>query len=228
MKTKIMALILAATLLLMGVGALAERTITVQGCGVVKVDADRVDISLGAREVAQDVRAAQSAINAKIDAVIQAVRGMGDCVAAVSTSGIGIYPNYSYDDGEAIVGYTAYNSIVVTLTDVDAAGACIDTAFAAGANSLDYVSFTAANTAEAADKALALAFESAAHKAQVIAEASGLKLGEILEIRDNVDNGYVGYESYARAEDDAGAGTQVLASQQTVNANIAVTYAIAE
>lgn len=230
MKTKIIALIVAALMLLVGAGALAERTITVQGVGTVKVDADRVEINLGVRDVAGDVVAAQSSINAKIDKVIEAIRGMGDCVVSLSTNGIGIYPNYSYDDGESIVGYTAYNSIIVMLSDVDAAGKCIDTAFAAGANSLDYVSFSAANTAEASDKALTLAVESAAHKAQVLAESTGLKLGDILEIRDGNDTGYYANESYARTEEYAGEAddTQVLASQQQVTANITVTYALAD
>ena len=229
MKMRIIALVMAAMLLLTGVGALAERTITVQGIGTVKVDADRVEINLGVRDVAADVVEAQNTINAQIDKVVEAIRAMGDSVVSVTTSGIGIYPNYDYSDGEAIIGYTAYNSVIVTLSDVNAAGACIDKAFAAGANSLDYVTFSAANTAEASDKALALAMESAEHKAQVLAEAAGMKLGGILEIRDSSDSGYYANESFARtSEDDAGAGTQVLASQQQVSASISVTYALGD
>lgn len=227
MKMRLVSLILVALLMMAGASALAERTITVQGVGTVKVDADRVEINLGVRDVAEDVVAVQSSINAKMDTVIEAIRGMGDCVVSVSTNGIGIYPNYNYDDGERIVGYTAYNGIVVTLSDVDAAGACIDAAFAAGANSLDYVSFSAADTAQAADKALALAVESAKAKAQVLAEAAGVGLGGILEIREGYDMGYDSNAAYAKVtEEDAGMGTQVLPSRQSVSANAVVTFAI--
>ena len=45
-----------------------------------------------------------------------------------------IYPNYNYDEGETISGYTAYNNIYVTVSDVNNTGAYIDAAFAAGAS----------------------------------------------------------------------------------------------
>ena len=145
-------------------------------------------------------------------------------------NGIGIYPNYNYDAGEQIVDYTAYNTLYVTVTDMDNIGAYIDAAFAAGANSLDYVDFSAAETDEAAEQALRLAVESAKAKAQVIADAAGVKLGDILEIRDVADWGVVGNELYAKntIEADAGAGTGVKASMQTVSAVVNITFALAD
>lgn len=225
---KLISMILA--LMLIGSFALAERTITVQGVGNVKTDANRAGISLGVREVAVDVKTAQGNVNEELDKVIEALRSMGDVVEAISTNSIGIYPNYSYsDDGlEQIASYTAYNSLYVTLKDVEAAGVCIDTAFAAGANSLDYVEFSTAGSEEAADKAMVLAVESARHKAETLAAAAGVKLGEIVEIRDGTDYGFDSNAAYARttAEEDAGAGTSVMASKQTVSASVTITYAI--
>lgn len=226
---KLIAMILA--LMLVGSFALAEHTLTVRGVGTVKMDADRVGISLGVREVDTDVQSAQSKVNEKIDKIIEALQGMGDIVDSTSTNSIGIYPNYSYtEDGlEAISSYTAYNSLYVTLKDADSAGACIDKAFAAGANTLDYVDFSAVGTEKASDKALALAVESARHKAEVLAGASGVRLGEILEIRDEADMGYDVNVPYARAAaEETDAGTGVLASQQTISATVLITYAIVE
>ena len=218
-------------LMLVGSFALAERTLTVQGVGNVKADANRAGVSLGVREVAADVRTAQNTVNEKLDKVIEALKGMGDAVESISTNSIGIYPNYNYsEDGiERITSYTAYNNLYVTLKDADVAGTCIDTAFAAGANSLDYVDFSTTGSEEAADKAMALAVESARHKAEVLAGASGVRLGEILEIRDEADMGYDVNVPYARAAaEEADAGTGVLASQQTISATVLITYAIVE
>ncbi|MBR1820006.1 MAG: SIMPL domain-containing protein [Clostridia bacterium] len=221
---------LAETATLTGAVAPAERTLTVQGVGVVKVNADRATINLGVREVAPDVMTAQSTVNEKLDAVIVALKAAGAAESAISTDGIGIYPNYDYSEDERIVGYTAYNSISVTLTDVENVGSYIDAAFAAGANSLDYVQFSAADTGDAADQALALAVESARRKAQVLAEAAGVELGEILELRDSADSGYDANMFYAKSEAaaDMGAGTQVLASQQQVSASVYITFAIGD
>ncbi|MBQ3476679.1 MAG: SIMPL domain-containing protein [Clostridia bacterium] len=226
-KNRIVALIVALLMLLAGTAALAENTITVQGIGSVKVDSDRAGISLGVREAAAEVMTAQSMVNERISAIVEVLKGMGLIEDDISTNGIGIYPNYNYDDGETIIGYTAYNNIYLTVKDVNNTGAYIDAAFAAGANSLDYVEFSATETEEADAKALALAVESAREKARIIADAAGVKLGEIVEMHDNADMSFGGNGIYVKnaEEADAGSGTDVMASKQTVSAAVSVTFA---
>lgn len=228
---RVIAIALAALMLLAGVAALAENTLTVNGVGVVHVDADTAGFSLGVRVVGSDVMTAQSQVNERVDAVIAAMKAAGVADDAISTNGIGIYPNYDYSSNgeEQIIGYNAYNNIYVSVPDVDKVGSYIDAAFAAGANSLDYVEFTAKDTAEASDKALALAVESAKQKAKVLAEAAGVELGEILQINDGANVGYDVNAAYARAEEaDAGSGTTVLAAKQSVTANVTITFAIGQ
>ena len=147
MFKKSMCFILALLMMAVSCCALAEEsTLTVRGAGVVYVDADRVTISVGVREVAAQVTDAQSAVNEKISAVISAMNDLGVTGDSISTNSIGIYPNYDYSSNEEqINGYTAYNSILVVISDVSNAGTYIDAAFAAGANSLDYVDFSAAD-----------------------------------------------------------------------------------
>ena len=225
-RNRIVAFVVAMLMLLVGTAALAENTITVQGIGSVRVDSDRAGISLGVREASEEVMTAQSMVNERISAIVEVLKGMGLTEDAISTNGIGIYPNYNYEDGETIIGYTAYNTIYLTVTDVNNTGAYIDAAFAAGANSLDYVEFSATQTEEADAKALALAVESAREKAQIIADAAGVKLGKILEIRDNPDASYGGNGIYVKnaVEEDAGSGTNVMASKQTVTAAVSITF----
>ena len=220
--------VLMAMLMLVGACAAAEAaTMTVQGTGIVQVDADRATISLGVRDVAVDVMTAQAAVNERIAAVIDALKEAGAPTDAIVTNGIGIYPNYDYSDGETIIGYTAYNGIYVTLADVDNVGAYIDAAFAAGANSLDYVEFSAAQTDEAADKALTLAVQSARAKAETLAAAAGVRLGEIVELRDSENAGYDMNDAFAATEDAGkGAATQVLPSRQQVTATVYITFEI--
>ena len=227
---RILAVVLAALLLMtMGAGALAERTMTVQGVGSVRVDSDRAGISLGVREVAEEVIQAQTQVNAKVGAIVESLKAMGLGDEDISTNGIGIYPNYNYDEGESIINYTAYNTIYVTVKDVNNTGAYIDAAFAAGANSLDYVDFSAADTDAAAAQALTLAVQSATEKARVLADASGVKLGAILSITDSTEGGYDGGALYARNDYDVAeeaAGTSIMAARQTVSATVKITYAL--
>lgn len=223
---RILAVLVAMAMLLAAPAALAQSTITVQGVGNVKVKSDRAGICLGVRETDTELAAAQTRVNEKIAAIIEALKAMGVAEEAISTNGIGIYPN---DENDSISGYTASNTLYVTVADVGNTGAYIDAAFAAGANSLDYVEFSAVETEEAAAQALRLAVDSAKAKAGVLAEAAGLKLGDILEIRDSADSGYVNGDFYAKnvaAEEDAGAGTGVLAGMQNVSATVSITFAL--
>ena len=226
---RMLAIILAVLMMLAAPAALAEGTIVVQGVGSVKVKSDRAGICLGVRETDKELSAAQSRVNEKIAAIVEVLKGMGLAEEAITTNGIGIYPNYNYDEGETISGYTASNTLYVSVADVDNTGAYIDAAFAAGANSLDYVEFSAVETDEAAAKALQLAVDSAREKAQVLADAAGMKLGDILEIRDDGSAGYVSGDFYAKtnaSETDAGAGTGVMAGMQSVYASVNITYAL--
>ena len=219
---------LVAALFMLSVAAVGEEkgSVTVQGIGAVRVDADRAGINLGVRAVAEDVMSAQSQVNEKLGAVIDAMRGMGVSASDISTSGIGIYPNYDYDDGERILGYTAHNNVYITVSDVDNTGAYIDAAFAAGANSLDYIEFSAVDTEQAAEQALKLAVESAGDKARILAQSAGMRLGDILEIRDSTEPGDSAFSSFAKSEEDSGMGsaTQVYGAGQTVSASVFITY----
>lgn len=227
-KNRIVAFLVTLLMLMVGTAALAQGTITVQGIGNVKVDSDRAGISLGVRETATEVMTAQSMVNERISAIVEVLKDMGLTEDAISTNGIGIYPNYNYDDGETIIGYTAYNNIYLTVMDVNKTGAYIDAAFASGANSLDYVEFSANQTEEADAKALALAVESAREKAQIIADAAGVKLGDIVEIHEDANMSFGGNGIYVRnaPEADAGSGTDVMASKQTITAAVNITFAL--
>ena len=116
-----------------------------------------------------------------------------------------------------------YNSLFVSTTDIDGVDGYIDAAFAAGANNLDYVDFTVTNTSEPGAKALELAVANAREKAQVIADAAGLKLGDILEINESPSDAYSMPMMYAK-EEDSGAGTQVIPSKKQINASVTVTF----
>ena len=99
----------------------------------------------------------------------------------------------------------------------------------AGANVFYDISFSASDTVEANNQALVLAIEHARNKAQVMAEAAGMKLGEVLSISEAdysyAENGAL----YAKAESatDA-AGTQVYASPLKVSATVIVEFAMAQ
>ena len=227
MKMKITAVCLAIALLaVICASALGEGvTLSVRGTGAVYVESDCATISIGVRMNGGQVAEAQAAANERIDAVITALEGMGVERGDISTSDIGIYVNYDYEgDENDILDYTAYNTLLVETQDVKNVGAYIDAAFAAGANNLDYVSFSAKDTAEAGAKALTLAVQNARDKAEILAQAAGAKLGGILEMQEIEPASYYELPVMAARDEAKAMGTQVLASKQQVNAVVNVVF----
>lgn len=221
-------------LMLFGCCGVAEGTmLKVQGSGVVSVTADVVRVVLGVRESVADVRAAQSTVNEKINAIYQALLEAGVESRDIATESIYIYANYDYSgEEERLVGYTASNSISVVTSDIDKMGEYIDIAFEAGANSLDSVSFSAQNNTEAQKEALKLAVENAYEKAEVIAEAAGM---EIIAVKafDETAEVYGSDQSakYANSRMEAAAGdssTMVQASSLQVQASVLVEFELGE
>ena len=219
-----LAALLIAVLALTGT-ALADAKVTVLGTGTVLMDADRATIRVGVRELAEDVIAAQSSVNARIEAIVAALEALGVGEDELSTDTISIYPNYDYSgETERIAGYSAYNALSVTIQDIDNVGKIIDAAFEAGANTLDSVTFSASDTAEANHQALALAVKDAMEKAKVLAEAAGMMLGGIESIRESGGYSYSTPVKFARAEAAMDTATRVMASQLEVSATVEVEF----
>ncbi len=114
---------------------------------------------------------------------------------------------------------------------MDSVGSLIDICFAAGANTLNGISFSASNTEEVKTEAIRTAVTDAIKKAEILAESAGLKIMGIVVI---TEGGVVSYENsignvYARgiemsnAEDDA--GTIVQAAKLIVSASVSITFA---
>lgn len=164
--------------MLLGCTAFADETsLKVRGTGVVNVTADVARVVLGVRELASDVRKAQATVNGKINAIYDALVTAGVDPKDIGTESIYIYANYDYDNGEErVVGYTAVNSISVMVSQIERVGELIDTAFEAGANTLDSVNFFSLDNSAAQKEALQLAVQSAYEKAEVIAEAAGMEI----------------------------------------------------
>ncbi len=234
MMKKLFCCVLALALLM--TCALAEgATLTVKGAGSVSLKSDTATIMLGVRKYATDVKAAQQAVNRNMDAVIAALVEAGVAEEDIYTNSLYIYPEYNYDsnDGEDnIKGYNASNSLTVVTTNIENVGAYIDAAFDAGANNLDDVSFSAADTLEASNQALNLAIESAREKAAVMAEAAGMKLGAVVSLQEEDSFSYDASIPYARnsvATGDAGeADTKVIAAKQQVTATVCMQFELLE
>ena len=225
---KVLSIVLAM-LMLIGSSALAEKTLNVTGSGTVYLDADIAYASLGVSYTGADLSVIQQQANETIEAVCKAMEEAGLDAKNISTDNINIYPMYDYSENDSkLTGYRIDERLSIHTEDIDALGAYIDAAFAAGANTFDSITFSVKDDSQAKKDALKKAVQDAREKAEVIAEASGEEIDSVVTISENEQYSYYNTDSRAyimKSESaDAGAGTTVRAAQINVSADVQITY----
>lgn len=226
---RIIALVLCTALACLSLSALAEDGITVNGKGETYISADTVYVTLGVQISHENVREAQNTVNEKIKAIREALIAMGIPKEDINTDQLNIYMYTEYTDGTERNVYHVSSMMTVRSEDITAAGNIIDTAFAEGANTLNGVQFAANDTTEAENEAIRLAVADARRKAEVIAEAAGLKITGIEHVSEgcvsSYDSGINNYGvMYESPKEEDVAATEVQAAKLCITAQVTIAY----
>jgi uncharacterized protein YggE len=211
--------------------------LTVSGSGNARVAPDEANVRLGVVAQAPTARAAQDQVNKVANAVLDAILKQGIKAEDIQTSGLSLSPLYSQNRPGAesqaprITGYQANNTVTVRVNDLTKVGPAIDAGLGAGANTLDGVEFGLRNDEAARAQALADAARAARAKAETLAKALGLRLGEILEVAEGgVSISPPPYPRLARMAmaESSMDSTPVSAGQVGVTASVTIRYRIAQ
>lgn len=156
----------------------------VTGEGRVSNKPDMAMISLGVTAEGETAAAALAANSAAISRVLDNLRAAGVSDQDMQTQGLSINPNWKTDTkgGSAISGYIASNMVAVRVRALESLGTTLDAAVKDGANTLNGVEFSLQDPAPALAEARKRAVADARAKAELIAEAAGVKLGPIRAI----------------------------------------------
>jgi uncharacterized protein len=201
--------------------AATTDTVTVTGTGTVTAVPDQASFSFTVQTKAATAATALSRNGADTRAVIAAVEKAGVAEADVQTAQVSLDPVQS-NDGTSIVGYTAFDTITVTKLTIAKAGAIVDAAVAAGANSVSGPSLTLSSQDALYAQALKAAVAQAKTKAAVLATAAGRTLGEVVTIVEGGGSAPIPFAVGASAKD----GTPIEAGTQDVQATVTVTYGL--
>jgi uncharacterized protein len=161
-----------------------EGSIVVSGIGRVAVVPDVADLHLGVSVSRPTVDAAKADAGRTMDAILAAVDAAGVARRDVRTSLLSVQPRYDYRDGRppTLTGYELANVVEVTVRDLGRLGEVVDGTLAAGATSMDSLSFRVDDPAPAEREARLAAMASATAAAEVLAEAAGLRLAGVRDI----------------------------------------------
>ncbi|ADM08432.1 outer membrane protein, 28Kda [Parvularcula bermudensis HTCC2503] len=166
------------------------RTIMARGIGEVTAAPDQASLRFAVESRAETAAAAMDTNAEAMTAVRDALRSVGVDRRDMQTSGFSLLPLYENEserrsqgrDYPAIVGYEASNGLMVRLTEVEKTGEAIDAAIRAGANRLEDLAFGFEDSTALEDEAETLAIEDARATAKRMAEAAGVRLGEVMSV----------------------------------------------
>jgi uncharacterized protein len=160
-----------------------KRPLVLSGHGEVKMAPDMAIVELGTLSQAPTAKAALDANTAKMAALIALLKSTGIDDKDMQTSNFSVGPRYENSgvSGQPpkITGYEVSNSVSVIVHKLDGLGAILDKAVAAGSNQINGISFGLTNSQSAQDEARKAAVADALHKAALLTEAAGVKLGAL-------------------------------------------------
>jgi uncharacterized protein len=197
--------------------------LTVTGLGSVRTVPDRASFSFGVETQAATARAALTQNAAEAKKLLDALRAAGIAAADLQTSQVSLNPRTD-ERGTGIVGYSAITTVTATLRDLSRAGAVVDAAVDAGANTVSGPSLTRGDTDAQYRQALRLAYADARTKAEALAAAAaGKTLGAVTAIVESSS----GSVPYAVAKDAAAStAVEIAPGTQSVDAVVTVTFAL--
>jgi uncharacterized protein YggE len=197
--------------------------ITVTGVGTVASVPDEASFTIGVHTQGSTAREALSANSEQMRRVIDAVKSAGVEKSDIKTQDVSVSADYA-EEGR-IDGYSARNSVLVTIRGLSKAGAILDAASNAGANEVYGPMLSRSDEDAQQAEALRDAVSNARKKAETLADAAGVRLGGVTSIREGFSGGPEPYyDTGARLMKDEAAPIEP--GTQDTQATVTVTFAI--
>ncbi|HEY8450033.1 MAG TPA: SIMPL domain-containing protein [Bacillota bacterium] len=166
--------------------AIDRPYLQVSGEGRIAVEPDQAVLEFGVVSRAARAADAVSANAQATERLIAALKEAGINESAIQTAHYSLHADYESREGGAprLAGYVVSNRVRVRTTQLDRLGQLIDTAVAAGANDIGGIQFELSDRrrAEVLDRAYQQAVAAARAKAEVLAEAAGVRLGRLIAV----------------------------------------------
>jgi len=218
-----------------GTGAEPPReSISVTGFGEATGAPDMATVQLGVSVTADTITAAIDLSNQTVEQVRQAVLGRGIPETDMQTINFNVWPEDKYDPqtGQA-TGERTYHvdsTLQVKVRDIAQVSQIIQTGLDAGANNIWGLTYGIDNSAALEAEARAKALQDAADRAQQLAEALGLTLGEPVMVSELVGglSPIFGAEAAMLRGAAGGGGPPLSPGELTVRIQVDVMYAVGE
>ncbi len=168
-----------------------EHTISVTGTGRVTTVPDVADVSVGVSLTRATVRDSQAAAASAMQAVIAAIKTAGVANKDIQTTQLSLQPVYDYSsNGSApkLTGFQIANTVQATVRNLGTISDVIDGALAAGATTLNGITFRVDDPSAAEAQARLAAMQDARATADALASAAGVTITGVQSIAEQSSN----------------------------------------
>ena len=167
----------------------ADPAVAVSAQGTVSVKPDMAELQIQLIDSARTAEQSATLSAEKHRAVQQALKNAGVGVGDATTQFFTVRQKWDWNSStrkRVFKGYTTTHVLQVTVKNLANVGRVIDVSVQAGADEISAIKFTSSKYEEKRREALAKAVENAKKDARVMAMASGMSLGKLLDMQHTV------------------------------------------
>ena len=223
--------VLLAGVMTSGYAAPADKsssTISVTGQAKIATTPNAASFSVGITTVGTSVDLARAENERIMGRVIDSLIAQGIDRKQITTSQFSLQPLYDNESRvsgqQRISSYRLQNNVSVVVEELPILGTLIDSAFQAGANQFYGLRFGLKNDNNIKDELLRKAVQDGRRKAQIIADALGVTLGQPLSVTEA--GNYSPMQADSNLMMKAATGAQIEAGTQTVSLEVNLVFNI--
>lgn len=207
------------------------RTVTVTGTGEAQAPPDQAQVSAGVDSFADTVVAASRDNESAVSRIMDALAKQGIDEKDIGTTNYSIWAEQNYNESgkQRVTGYHVSNIVVVTIKDIAKVGEVLAAVTQAGANAVNGIQFSVADTQALENQARERAMADAHRRAESLTDLAGVSLGEVVALSTSTRPDFGGPVMARRVmemSDSQAPVPTITPGQQNVSVQIQVTYAI--
>ncbi len=201
-----------------------------QGTGKVTAVPNTAIVTFSVVITASSITSAQNQVNTKVNTILSGLNDLGIQTSDITTTNYSVNPQYDPEGQNRITGYTAQQDMQVKLQPIDKANNAIDSLTKNGATDVSTgdLTFDDATYTQLQQQAREKAVADAKNKAQSLAKAAGIRLGNIVDVTDDENQPYP-QPIMANAPIAAGRGSQptnITPGKGDITATVTLSYLV--
>lgn len=208
-----------------------ERSLTIQGQGKASAVPDIAVITVEVSQEGTDLDPILTQVRRDMSKVIDSLKAQGIAEKDIRTESFQVHPKYENDKrfNARRAGYVVSNTVSAKIRDLKKTGKVLSSVIGSGATTVIGPNFEIDNPLAVEREALAAATRDARAKAETVAQAAGVSLGDIQTINPQSVNWpglrFRGGGIMAMAK-MADAAEPVETGEQTLTAYVSITFAL--